>query len=421
MPDHENIEQDGVITQAIVVVTPQSRIRIAGLSVLQRTVFALERSGVPSITLVAHNTLQTPLERPLTRREKTRVRCCKAAQITARPTGFTLLLLCPAVLNAEVISALSDICDSATPVAAIDRADRQGRSTATSAYLVSAPAAAEIPQRVADAVGAEENYGDNTDVRVQVPDGIFYPLPSTADRTEIRRAEKQLLGSLRKKTDGYFAYWFDRRISTQISLQLVRTGVTPNQISIFTLFLVLASAVAIATPNPLISGSGAILFLISTILDGCDGEVARLKYLESALGARLDLVCDNIGLVALFIGIIVNVYSHVPGTELLYAGAAIIGGMLTAMIAEYLLITGPRIRHGQGPSTAEESNRHELYERLASRDFAYLLPILAFTQTLSWFVWATAIGVNLFWIVLIFVVVRKPARNDATGVRSKLP
>jgi hypothetical protein len=43
-----------------------------------------------------------------------------------------------------------------------------------------------------------------------------------------------------------------------------------------------------------------------------------------------------------------------------------------------------------------------LYEHLASRDFAYVLPVLALIDGLQWFLWATTIGTYLFagaWVV----------------------
>ena len=39
---------------------------------------------------------------------------------------------------------------------------------------------------------------------------------------------------------------------------------------------------------------GTALFQIANILDGCDGEIARAKYLESERGRRLDSLCDLI-------------------------------------------------------------------------------------------------------------------------------
>jgi phosphatidylglycerophosphate synthase len=40
---------------------------------------------------------------------------------------------------------------------------------------------------------------------------------------------------------------------------------------------------------------GAAMFQVFSILDGCDGEIARAKNLESKFGERLDNVCDSLG------------------------------------------------------------------------------------------------------------------------------
>jgi len=412
------------IAHGVVLVTPQSAVRIAGLSLMQRTVFALERAGVRSIMLVARGAADRSIGAPLTRSRETRVRWCTPEELPGAVDGDSLLLLRPVVLDSAAIDGLGNLGDREDPVLALDTTDRSARCIATGAYLVAGEAAAELPRRVFAAIdGSEGRAAAGADARARWPTGVCCPLGTAAGTAEIRAAEKVLLGSLRKKTDGFFAFWFDRRISTAISRHLVRTPVTPNQISIFTLVPALGGAVMIAVPDTLTSGLGAILFLISTIPDGCDGEVARLKYLESAKGARLDLLCDNIGLVALFLGIVVHAYSEIPGPEFVYAGAAIVFGMVAAMVIEYLLITRPRIQRGGGNGrlTPAEVRRREFYERLASRDFAYLLPVLAFTGNLSWFVWATAIGVNLFWLALVTIVVKRSATRSFSGTTPELP
>jgi len=38
--------------------------------------------------------------------------------------------------------------------------------------------------------------------------------------------------------------------------------------------------------------AGSALFQLINILDGCDGEIARAKYLDSERGRRLDALCD---------------------------------------------------------------------------------------------------------------------------------
>ena len=79
------------------------------------------------------------------------------------------------------------------------------------------------------------------------------------------------------------------------------------------------------------------------------------------------------------------------------------------MATEYLRILKPRIESGRrsgGDATPYDPDRVRWYERLASRDFAYLLPFLALFGRLSWLVWATAIGVNAFFLGLTLYVLR---------------
>ena len=405
------------VTEAVILVGAEGDLRVAGLSVLQRMVFALERAGLRAIALVARDGAEPPAAMPETRRPQTRLRWCAPEPLMPVTGGDILVFRQPIVLDAAAAEALINLGAAGHPVQAIDAADRSGQPVATGAVLVAAEAAGELSRLVAGAPAA------GAAPRRWISTGICHPLAPGAGTTERRAAETALLASLRRKSDGFFAYWFDRRLSTALSRYLVRTGVTPNQISVATLVPALAGAVLLAMPGTIASGVGALLYWLSTVLDGCDGEVARLKYLELPQGARLDLLCDNVGLVALFLGIVVHAYGEVPGIALVYAGAAIVGGMLAAMILEYRLITRPRIRRGgaERALTPAEIRRRQLYERLASRDFAYLLPVLAFTGTLSWFVWATALGVNLFWIALLALVVRKRAGDAVPGVSADRP
>jgi len=419
MVTDENGGQRRAITHGVILVTRHGAVRIAGLSIVQRAIFAFERAGVHSIALVARRPADRTITMPSTRSERTRLHWRTPEALPSEVDGDTLLVLRPVVLNSAAIESLGDLGGRENPVLALDTTDRSGTPIATGTYLIAREGTAEIPRRVAEAIG--EGPMANTDAHARFPAGVCAPLGPPDGPIDTKTPETILLGSLRKKTDGFLAYWFDRRISTAISRHLVRTRITPNQISIVTFLLTLVSAMLIATPDRITSGAGALLFWITTILDGCDGEIARLKYLETKQGARLDLLCDNIGLVALFLGIIVHVYAEIPHLELLYAGVAIIGGMIAAMVIEYRRITGPRIQHGGDRLlTPDEIRQHNFYERLASRDFAYLLPVLAFSGTLSWFVWAVAVGVNLFWIGLVTIVARKRETNALSDVTTEL-
>jgi phosphatidylglycerophosphate synthase len=95
-----------------------------------------------------------------------------------------------------------------------------------------------------------------------------------------------------KPQDGFVSRFFNRPISRRITSVLLKFPIHPSTwtISIFVLpliacvFLVRGSYVSIVI--------GAAIFQVFSILDGCDGEIARAKNLESKFGERLDYFCD---------------------------------------------------------------------------------------------------------------------------------
>ena len=95
-----------------------------------------------------------------------------------------------------------------------------------------------------------------------------------------------------KPQDGFVSRFLNRPISRQITRLLLKFPIHPNAwtISIFALpliaclFLVRGGYVSLVI--------GAVIFQVFSILDGCDGEIARTKNLESKFGERLDYFCD---------------------------------------------------------------------------------------------------------------------------------
>ncbi len=56
-----------------------------------------------------------------------------------------------------------------------------------------------------------------------------------------------------------------------------------------------------------------------------------------------------------------------------------------------------------------------LHEHLASRDFAYVLPVLALIDKLQWFLWATTIGTYLFAGAWVVITVRERRQQHGLG------
>jgi phosphatidylglycerophosphate synthase len=126
----------------------------------------------------------------------------------------------------------------------------------------------------------------------------WFPTDSATSR---RRAEDALLTQLRGKPhDGPVSRWLNRPLSTTISRWLVRTSITPNQISLLS-FLCCAAAASLFAFSAYQSwpiayallAFGGVLAQFGSVIDGCDGEVARLKFQQSDFGGWFDAVLDR--------------------------------------------------------------------------------------------------------------------------------
>src|ERR1035438_198233 len=111
-----------------------------------------------------------------------------------------------------------------------------------------------------------------------------------------------------KDTDGFFARHFDRKISGAISRQLVKTPITPNQITIFVTLLGVGAGYLMSQRGYLTKVEGSLVFLLTSILDGCDGEVARAKQMTSRMAGWLDLWGENVVHVSVFYGLGLGIF-----------------------------------------------------------------------------------------------------------------
>jgi len=117
--------------------------------------------------------------------------------------------------------------------------------------------------------------------------GLFWMDIDTKD--ELKKAGKHLVRmSVKGYGDGFVSRHLNRKVSLWISERIVNK-VTPNQITAFTfLFGIFSAFVALLSTQ-----LGGILYQISSILDGIDGEVARASLRESRFGGWLDSVLDR--------------------------------------------------------------------------------------------------------------------------------
>jgi phosphatidylglycerophosphate synthase len=235
-------------------------------------------------------------------------------------------------------------------------------------------------------------------------DGRLRPAPLPADEAgrfalrsaaDIAPAERWLLRSLIKPTEGFMSRHVERPISLGVTRRLVSTPITPNAMTLISLTIGLASAPFFLSPAPSMQLAGALLFLLHSILDGCDGELARLTFRESRAGALLDFWGDNAVHVAVF-GCMALGWSRAADSWWpLLAGAVAIASSLGAAA------TVSRLFVSKQPVGAAGSAAARLTDALANRDFIYVVVLLAAFGRAAWFLVIAALGTPVFVLLLL--------------------
>ena len=208
------------------------------------------------------------------------------------------------------------------------------------------------------------------------------------------RAERWLLRSLIKDSEGFMSRHFERRLSLALTRRLVWTPITPNAITVVSLGIGLASAPFFLSAAPAWQIVGALVFLAHSILDGCDGELARLKFLESRGGAMLDFWGDNVVHAAVF-GCMAIGWSLASSSALpLILGLAAVGavGVATAVLSAT----------GLQPKPPGSEGAARVVDALANRDFIYLVLALATIGHAWWFVALVAVGTPIFVLAALW-------------------
>ena len=238
-------------------------------------------------------------------------------------------------------------------------------------------------------------------------------------------AEQKLDRWLVKPTDGIFAR-MNRRVSIPISHELIKFPITPNMVSLFTLGVSFMSGVYFAFGGYWNTVFGAALSLWASILDGCDGEVARLKLQSSAFGCWLDTACDYLYYLFVFAGMTIGLARSTGRTNFLaWGGALFVGAILTFILAGL----GRKQLSGERPEQylavwqkkAESHLRNPLIyvgrytEFIVRRCFLpYALLVLAVLNGLPATLRLGAIGANIAWVISLRTYIAFSAkRGDA--------
>ena len=234
--------------------------------------------------------------------------------------------------------------------------------------------------------------------------------------SSLKIAEQALLCATRKpETDGFIARHLNRRVSSFISRLLVKTPVSPNQVTWSALAVGLLSSFLVSTGVYWKVALGGVLFQFASIYDGCDGEVAKLKMASTKYGEWLDTTSDSVTYIVFLIAVMVGAHRQGSINLLPLSALTLFGAAMALFAMFYCLVkftdSGSLVTVQKELYRDMEAFQQNILVRLVSkvrfmmkRDFfaLFFMTLCLFNRLEGILIWA-AIGTNLTWIVLLTV------------------
>lgn len=381
-------------------------LRVGGISVLLRAVCALARVAdrvtvlrTPVCTAIATD----ELERELRLREALAPVQWADAPGEVADGAALVLLTAPVVLEPATVATLIAQARAERRTLGCRRAgDLQ-----TPLWCAPSERARDLLDRVREAV----------DVRGLIVSGAANADPGAtllqrvSDDVSRRRAEQAVLERARKQSDSVVARFFDRRISAALTRRLLDTPTTPNRVTIGNTLVGLAGAALLLAPAHSLHLAGAGLLVLTVILDGCDGEVARVKFLESRAGRLLDFFTDNVVNATAILATGLGHYLRGGHAFYYYASWATFVLALASVAPVYFLFFREHKAASGAAVAAHGFDPYRAAEGMASRDFMYLILLLTLVERAHWFTPIALVGLSVFFLVVSTLAVRRLLRS----------
>jgi len=191
---------------------------------------------------------------------------------------------------------------------------------------------------------------------------------------------------------------FSRPVSRFLTRMFLKIPISPNQITLISFFLGLLSAFFFFQGSYSTSVVAAMLLVLSTWVDGADGEIARLKFMETDIGKKLDIYCDNIIHFFVFTAVGIGIYNRTGENIYLYIGVlAGLGGLMA-----FFLLSPVLLEKRSPEKQLFQFSELNLAEKFANRDFIHFLFLVSLIDQLEIFIIIAAAGANLFAGFLIY-------------------
>ena len=202
-----------------------------------------------------------------------------------------------------------------------------------------------------------------------------------------------------------------RHLSYRLTPLLAATPLTPNQITGLSLAAGLGAAACFAAAAWEWGVAGGLLLVLSYTLDNCDGEIARLKGLSSAWGAKFDDLADWLIDGAFFAGLGYGASVEMGNVLWLWLGLAATAGATIDYAIDLILyakaaVRQSRTREEEATNVRKPEDRTDwliyIFHKLSRADFCFIVLALALIDATWVLLPAAAIGAQVYWIADVF-------------------
>jgi len=194
-----------------------------------------------------------------------------------------------------------------------------------------------------------------------------------------------------------------RHLSFPVTRLLMLTSVTPNQITGLSLAFGLGAGIACLQGDYFSILSGSFLFLICYVLDNCDGEIARLKNMQSHFGMRFDTFVDWLVHTVFFVCVGWGA-TQATGQGWWFGLGVVtsVGGSINYGIELYKNKTEPHATELPEEESAPQEkdtniDRFILNARIVRSDFCFIVLVLSLGGVLMYLLALAAIGSQAYW------------------------
>jgi phosphatidylglycerophosphate synthase len=378
---------------------------VCGLSVLTRAIAALDRAGAAVFLPFADRADPALLAR--VRAELARMPRRPDVRFGQAPPAASRLAIvtAPGVFDYRI---LARACEAGA--AAVVAFGRPGASVFL--WMVAAARADGLMTERADGATVAGRLAAAREAVVDPGEGLCDALGESPPAAIVDKLFRQA----RKSSDTWVARHIDRPISLAVTRRLVPHPVSPNQITVVATLIGLAGAVLLGFGTYASQLAGAFLVTLAIIVDGCDGEVARIKFMESEFGRKLDFFLDNVVNVAAIFAVGAGYAWQTGETPYLVASTIAAVAAAASVAPVYLLFFREQkqaVQLGAPAAPPQEASLAALVEAIAGRDFAYLILVLALFGRAHWFAPVCVAGIMVFLAAVLVVQIRSARRPTA--------